>query len=427
MLYGGSRSGKSFLIVRAMVIRALACKSRHAALRYRFNHIKGSLIYDTLPKVMELCFPEVAQHCHLDKSDWFYRFPNGSEIWFGGLDEKERTEKILGQEYATLFLNECSQIPWGSRNMAITRLAQMTDRLRLKAYYDCNPPAETHWTYRAFMDHVDPDTRVQIKAHDAYAVLKLNPTDNQENLPVEYLTEMENLPDRMRRRFWLGMFGSAQDNALWTYSLIDRCRQLDSSLSDFARVVVAVDPSGCAGEEDKRSDEVGIIVLGLGTNGKAYVLEDLSGRFGPSEWGAAVVAAYERHEADAVVAEINFGGAMVASVIRAAETKFSETGRRIPVKEVHATRGKAIRAEPIAALYEHGKVIHVGYFEVLEEQMVSMTTAGYAGDRSPDRLDALVWGMTELFPAMTRRERKEARGPLPTMANVGFAKLKAYR
>src|SRR5215213_6676566 len=119
MLYGGSRSGKTFLIVRAIVTRALAHQSRHACLRYRFNHIKASIVYDTLPKVMALCFPGVAEHSRLDRSDWFYRLPNGSEIWFGGLDDKDRTEKILGQEYASLFLNECSQIPFNSRNMAL--------------------------------------------------------------------------------------------------------------------------------------------------------------------------------------------------------------------------------------------------------------------------------------------------------------------
>src|ERR1700716_1578004 len=84
MLYGGSRSGKTFAIVRAIITRGLAHKSRHAVLRYRFNHLKGSIIYDTLPKVMELCFPGVADLSHMDKSDWFYSLPTGSEIWFGG-------------------------------------------------------------------------------------------------------------------------------------------------------------------------------------------------------------------------------------------------------------------------------------------------------------------------------------------------------
>src|ERR1700743_3618977 len=135
MLYGGSRSGKTFTTSGPIIPRGLAHKSRHAVLRYRFNHLKGSVIYDTLPKVMDLCFPGVADLSHMDKSDWFYKLPNGSEVWFGGLDDKERTEKILGQEYASMFLNECSQIPWASRNMAITRLAQSTE-LTLSAWHD---------------------------------------------------------------------------------------------------------------------------------------------------------------------------------------------------------------------------------------------------------------------------------------------------
>ena len=97
LLYGGSRSTKTFTIIRTIVIRALAAPgSRHAILRFRFNHIKLSVVYDTFPKVMELCFPDVPYN--LSKSDWFIKFPNGSEIWFGGLDDKERTEKILGNE-----------------------------------------------------------------------------------------------------------------------------------------------------------------------------------------------------------------------------------------------------------------------------------------------------------------------------------------
>jgi hypothetical protein len=103
-------------------------------------------VLDTLPKVMATCFEsKLGAACSLDKSDWVYRLPNGSEIWFGGLDDRERTEKVLGQEHATLYFNECSQIAWASRNIAITRLAQQTE-LPLRAYYDCNPPGDGHWT-----------------------------------------------------------------------------------------------------------------------------------------------------------------------------------------------------------------------------------------------------------------------------------------
>lgn len=399
MLYGGSRSGKTFLIVRAIVTRALAHKSRHVCLRYRFNHIKASIILDTLPKVMELCFPGVAQHCKLDRQDWFYTFPNGSEIWFGGLDEKERTEKILGQEYATMFLNECSQIPWNSRNIAMTRLAQNTP-LRLKAYYDCNPPGDAHWTCRLFRKKLDPDTRKPVAEPDNFASMVINPHDNAANLPPEYVKELEGLPARQRQRFLLGEFASSLDNALWSVETIDGART-EGELPEMQRIVIAVDPSGTHGEEDERSDEVGVVVCGLGSDGRGYVLEDLSGRLSPKQWGETVASAFDRHEADCVVAEINFGGAMVAEVMRTARP-------RTPFREVHASRGKWVRAEPISLLFEQQKVMLAGSFPTLEDQMMSMTTAGYMGDRSPDRLDAMVWGLSELFPALARGKRKTA-------------------
>lgn len=401
MLYGGARSGKSLLIIRAIVIRALAHQSRHAILRYRFNHLKGSIVYDTLPKCMELCFPGVAQHCRLDKSDWFYKLPNGSEIWFGGLDDKERTEKILGLEYASVFLNECSQIPWGSRNMAMTRLAQRTE-LRLKAFYDCNPPSDAHWTSRLFRRKEDPGTHTAVPNPELFASLVMNPADNLENLPPAYLRELEQLPERMRRRFLLGEFQAAVDNALWAMEMLDRGRVLDGVLPDMQRIVIGVDPSGCSGPEDERSDEVGIVVVGLGIDGRGYVIEDLSGHFGPSTWANIVATAFDRHAADCVVAETNYGGAMVRETMRTARP-------RTPVLEVKASRGKAVRAEPIAVLFEQHKACIVGHLPKLEDQLCSFTTAGYAGDRSPDRADAMIWGLTEIFPAVAKGKRDGSR------------------
>jgi len=182
MLFGGSRSGKTFIIIRAIVIRALAAAgSRHAVLRFRFNPVKASIVRDTFPKVMDLCFPDVAYH--LDKTDWFAQFPNGSQIWFGGLDDKERTEKILGQEHVTIYLNESSQIMYSSVLLAITRLAQVvtytlegvTKTLRPKMFFDCNPPSMAHWSYKMFVKKVDPETNKPVNNPDDYASLKMNP------------------------------------------------------------------------------------------------------------------------------------------------------------------------------------------------------------------------------------------------------------
>lgn len=422
MAYGGSRSGKTLGFIRAIMIRALAHKSRHAILRYRFNHIKASIVYDTLPKVMELCFPGVADKSKLDKTDWFYSLPNGSELWFGGLDEKERVEKILGNEYATLYLNECSQIPWASRNMAVTRLAQKTP-LRLKAYYDCNPPGMAHWTYRLFVEKRDPDRRTPVANPGNYAALLMNPQDNAANLDQRYLDELQAMSESMRRRFFLGQFADASDTALWTLELLDQQRVVDGYLPEMARIVVAVDPSGVSGEEDKRSDEVGLVVCGLGRDGRGYVLEDLSGRMAPAQWGDAAVSAFQRHEADAIVAEENFGGAMVAEIVRSAGAR---QGISVSYRPVKASRGKIVRAEPIAALFEQQKVSLVGLFPELEDQLCAMTTAGYVGSRSPDRADAMIWGLASLFPAMTKPEFGIGGRRAPVV-NVGYSSMKKRR
>jgi predicted phage terminase large subunit-like protein len=156
--------------------------------------------------------------------------------------------------------------------------------------------------------------------------------------------------------------------------------------------VVGVDPSGTRGGD---GDYSGIVVVGLGLDGQAYVLEDASVRAPPSIWGRNVVTAVDRHGADCIVIETNFGGAMVEQVVRSAA---SVEGLRCRFKEVTASRGKAVRAEPISALYEQGKVHHVGAFTELEDEMLSFTTAGYVGQGSPDRADAMIWALTEIFP-----------------------------
>lgn len=185
--------------------------------------------------------------------------------------------------------------------------------------------------------------------------------------------------------------------ALWTRDAIDalRCRAgpdglpvRDGETVQLRRVVVAVDPSGAAG--DGEGDDIGIVVAGLGIDGHGYVLGDYSCNLSPDGWARRTREAYSAHRADRIVAERNFGGAMVESVIRA-------TDRTLPVTLVTASRGKIARAEPVAALYEQGRVHHCGAFAGLEDQLVAMTPGGFVGEGSPDRADALVWALTELM------------------------------
>jgi predicted phage terminase large subunit-like protein len=175
--------------------------------------------------------------------------------------------------------------------------------------------------------------------------------------------------------------------ALWSHGVIDAARQ--AAAPNLARIVVAIDPAATSGED---ADETGIVVVGKDTQGHGYVLADASGKYQPIEWAKIAIAAYRTHHADRIVAEVNNGGEMVANTLRMVDPN-------IPFTAVRASRGKVTRAEPVSALYEQGRVHHIGTFPQLEDQMTSFTSdfdrnaAGY----SPDRLDALVWATTELL------------------------------
>jgi phage terminase large subunit-like protein len=419
MLFGGSRSGKTFLLVRAMIMRALkAPDSRHAIFRFRFNAIKASIVLDTFPKVMRLAFPDV--HCKIDKTDWYAKFPNGSEIWFAGLDDAERAEKVLGMEFATIYFNECSQIPHHSMQTAITRLAQQADQiidgesrpLKPRVYYDENPPSKAHWSYRQFVQKIDPETKMDLARPDDYASCKINPADNQDNVAEDYLETLQSMSGRMRRRFLDGEFGDAVSGALFEEQIIEKWRVIDGNVPDMVRIVIGVDPSGSGDEENADNDAIGIVAAGLGVDGIAYVLEDATIKAGPGTWGKVATSAYDRHSADVVVGEVNYGGAMVGHVIQTARP-------RTNFKQVTASRGKVVRAEPFSALYHDGKVRHVGRFNELEEELTAFTTNGYVGGESPNRADALIWCLAELFPSIVK-PRKEEKGPVsvPRMATA---------
>ncbi len=398
---GGGRSGKTLLIMRFVGFRAIkAPGSRHVVLRFRFNHLKSSIIADTFPKMMGLCFPGV--QWTMNKTDWYAEFSNGSQIWFGGLDDKGRLDKILGNEFATGYLNECSQISWEAREIVKTRIAQLVDQvteaggrrpLATRMYYDWNPTNTGHWVHKLFHRKMDPGDGKLLPNPDNFASFKMNPIDNAENIAGNYIQELQSSSSRLRKRFLEGEAADENPNALFPEEFIDRNRVLDGKIPQLIRVVIAVDPSGSDDVDNLENDEIGILVGGLGTDGKAYVIEDLTVKAGPATWGRIATDAFDRHEANVVVAEDNFGGAMVKHVIQTARP-------RTPYKAVKASRGKHARAEPMAALYEQGKVCHVGHFRQLEDELTAFSTMGFMGKNSPNRADALIWMLAELFPAM---------------------------
>jgi phage terminase large subunit-like protein len=198
------------------------------------------------------------------------------------------------------------------------------------------------------------------------------------------------------------IFGEILDDnpgALFKRDLIEKARV--AKCPPLLRIVIAIDPAVSSNPD---SDETGIIVVGLGYDLHAYVLEDLSGKYTPAEWANVAVDAFYSFEADRIVAEVNQGGALVEANIRTVDPS-------VPYKAVRASRGKAVRAEPVAGLYEQGRVHHVGVLVALEDQMVSWdptqaisrqpskrsNMSGGPLVRSPDRMDGLVWGITELL------------------------------
>jgi phage terminase large subunit-like protein len=277
----------------------------------------------------------------------------------------------------------------------------VTEQLRLKMFLDENPPNKGHWTYKLFIDHKEPEDNKPLKNPEDYASLRMNPIDNEENLPDTYLKGLEQLPARKRKRFWEGLFADDSENALWTTETIEKHKVdgLPEGVS-LVRVVVPVDPSGASDDENENNDDIGIGVAGLGSDGIGYVLEDLTLNAGPAKWGKVAASAYQRHKADRVVGESNYGGAMVEFVVKTADPNIS-------YKSVTASRGKVVRAEPISALHEVGKIKFVGDFPDLEDELCGFTTTGYIGERSPNRADWFIWGMTELFPGLTKEEPKE--------------------
>jgi phage terminase large subunit-like protein len=228
------------------------------------------------------------------------------------------------------------------------------------------------------------------------------PTDaNRAHLAASFLAEVNAryAGTSQGRQELEGLLLEDVDGALWTTAMLDRGRV--DSLPQFSRIVVAIDPSVSDG---KGSDECGIVVVGAVIDGppqnwRAVVLEDASlQRASPDTWARAAIAAMDRHKADRLVAEVNQGGALVTSVIRGIDAL-------VPIKTVHAVQGKSMRAEPVAALYEQGRVAHVRGLHTLEEQMCKMTAQGYLGKGSPDRVDALVWALTELLVEPARNWR----------------------
>ena len=405
LLLGGARSGKTFIIVRAIINRCLIYPgSRHLSLRLHRTTAEKYLWKQTLKDVIKLCFPGMA--FVLNNSRLVLTCPNGSTYWFGGLDEGDGGEGLLGSDWNTIHYDEISEMPIPMVLQSRTRLSlkkYSADKSRLcinRTYATINPTFKTSPVYKMYIEHFDTERNLPMPETTArlYNSFKINPMDNLENLSEDYLAELATQTDANQRRFLFGEWSDESKDALFRLSNINKSRVTsyqEAKLIQYDKVVVGVDPAASSGG---KADLTGIIVVGWvkpkygdrRSSGDYYIIADRSLRGTPDEWAQAAYDAYIDYRADIIVGERNNGGEMVESNVRT-------VSRTVPFHGVWATRGKHIRAEPVVSLSEKGDLHVVVSLPELEEEMTTWNPDPELKDKqkSPDRMDAMVWAVTE--------------------------------
>ena len=387
MLYGGSRSGKTFIGVRALVIRAVkAPGSHHCIIRRIFRDCKQKIGMGTLPEVMTKCFPNLPYT--IDRSNWVCILRNGSQIWLAGCDSSgNRHERILGAEYSTLMFEEASELDYETIGIAKSRLAEKNN-LKKRSIYTMNPPRKGHWTFKQFVELKNPLDGTKLD-NTRYVSIQMNPDGNLENIDPDYLETLKQLPKRQRERFLHGLFGDDEDGKLWLWKWISDNRRCDIPMDENGDplplyIAIGVDPGGAL----TNSDATGIVVVGRDADRHYWVLESKEIRDLPGVWAREVCDLYKMYGAAVVVAERNYGGALVKATIQSVDAA-------VRVEEVYASKGKVVRAEPISALYEQGLVHHVGEHPTLEDELM-MLDMNEPPRPSPNQADAAVWALSHL-------------------------------
>ncbi len=299
-------------------------------------------------------------------------WPNGA---IGTTFSADEPDQLRGPQYEFAWCDELASWRYGTETW---------DNLQMILRLGSHPQAVITTTPR-------PTALVKRVIRGAGTVVTRGATFENKSLPPSFIERLQSefAGSRLARQELYAEVLDDNPAALWKRSRIDDLRIGKPAVPPLRRIIVAVDPAVSANE---KSDETGIIVAGLGIDGKAYVLDDLSLVASPAAWGATVVRAYIDWKADRVISEVNNGGDLVEANVRSAATQLEVSN--VSYKAVRASRGKLVRAEPVAALYEQGRVHHVGSFPKLEDQLCEWDPTG---DYSPDRLDALVWALTELM------------------------------
>jgi len=369
-LHGGRGSGKSFAV--ALFVAGLSYQPNHKILftRYTVTSASKSIIPEFVEK-LELC--QVIDDFHITR-DTITNKKTGVEIIFSGIKTSSgnQTANLKSLQGITTWIYEEFEEHPDENSFDQIDLSVRQKDIQNRIVLISNALHKDSWQYKRFFE----DPRDTEHIYTTYL-------DNIKNLNDQFLSIAEHTKQtnlvKYNRNF-LGHHYENDDDALWTWDIIKRDKL---TVDDMDRVVVAIDP---AVTSNKESDETGIVVVGR-KGDKGYVFDDRSGVYTPSAWANTAVALYNQYKADRIVGEVNNGGDMIEAILRQAHNNVS-------YKSVRATKGKQARAEPVVSLYEQGLIFHIDNFPELELQM---TTWNPTAKKSPDRIDALVWGLTELM------------------------------
>lgn len=428
--YGGSGGGKSFFFLDVIFERAhRAPGSRHAVFRLTRNSCEKTLFDKTLHEVLDKAWPGLKDQkgFEISHSTMTVTLPNGSKIFFDGLDENRMT-KVLGDEFNTIWINECNEDGLGYSQVS-TLLSRLRARnetvdgkvLTNKMFFDCNPRFYSDWEYKAFIQKINPLDGDALHNSEQWVAFKVEPEANKDNLHEDYIDSLMAGSAASRRRYVEGVWCDENQNALFTEKMFGapyRVPKPESIVTPqqtlallaqqgivLDRITISGDPAVTA---DPKSDLTGITVQGKCRHDDGsehvYVLADHSDRYTPDAACKVITQAYKDWGASRVILENNQGGLWLEATMR-------KHFPSVPLKFVNAnstTGGKASRAEPVAAQYERGVVHHVGKFKELEKQMCEFGSP-VSRRKSPDRMDALVWGITELLD-LNQEEKPQPTG-----------------
>jgi phage terminase large subunit-like protein len=367
---GGRGSGKSHVAPQA-IANQIAKPEKMTCLfsRYTMSAAEDSIIPEFNSRIEDLNYTKYFRSV---KNNIYCT--NGNKILFRGLKTSSgnQTAKLKSIEGLNIFVLDEGE-EWTDEKSFDTIDGSIREKNVINwILIILNPAHVSHWIYQRFFKPYNiPEEYNGIRNDIQY--IHTTYLDNIDNLSADYINMINRLKETNLTKYkhlYLGHWQDAKDGALWKQKLIDNLRVYE--IPEMSRIIVSVE-----------------IVSGKGKDGRGYLLEDRSGTYTPVEWASICVSLYSKWKADSIVAEKNQGGDMVKHTIKTVSDN-------APVKLVHASKGKILRAEPISSLYEDGKMSHVGNYPELEEEMT--TYSGAPGDKSPNRLDALVHGFTELFP-----------------------------